>query len=188
LYRLDAGLSIPTVVGLGLGDGCTWPGAAIGLGSHPDLRVAARKAILELGQTGPTLCQLVQSGEQRVPAQREDVRHLLDHALYYVPRERAGAFDALRSGVEDRAWLSGEGEPAGVTLDSLVARVTAGGVRIATVDVTPPDVARSPFRVVRAVGMDMQGMSYGWGLERLANPRLHALCPGPLNPYPHPLC
>jgi hypothetical protein len=37
---------------------------------------------------------------------------------------------------------------------------------VALVDVTSPDVATGPFRVVRAVSPDLQGISYGYGLDR----------------------
>lgn len=188
LYVLDVGLGIPTVVCLGLGDGRSWLGAVVGLGTHPNLHRAACKAILELAQVGPHLCRLMASGELAIPARREDVRSLPEHALFYAPRERASAFDALRSGTDQPLLLTEEDEATAMDLRCWARHAAMRRVRVATVDVTPPDVARSPFRVVRAVGTTMQGLSYGWGLERLSNPRLQAMLSGAVNPAPHPLC
>jgi hypothetical protein len=44
--------------------------------------------------------------------------------------------------------------------------LAAANVRVALVDVTSPDVALGPFRVVRAVSPDLQPISYGYGFER----------------------
>jgi ribosomal protein S12 methylthiotransferase accessory factor len=79
-------------------------------------------------------------------------------------------------------------EPAEVSLIACAKRLAAGGVRVALVDVTAPDVAQSPFRVVRALGIELQPIHCGFGLERLSNRRLRALLTGEVNPNPHPMC
>jgi hypothetical protein len=61
-------------------------------------------------------------------------------------------------------------------------------MRVVIVDVTSPDVARIPMRVVRALGPNLQPIHCGFGLERMANPRLDALKRGELNCDIHPFC
>jgi ribosomal protein S12 methylthiotransferase accessory factor len=57
-----------------------------------------------------------------------------------------------------------EGAPAR-SLENCAAGLEAAGVRVALVDVTSPDVAMGPFRVVRAVSPDLQPISYGYGMD-----------------------
>jgi hypothetical protein len=80
---------------------------------------------------------------------------MLDHAAFYFPVDRARAFDRIRSGGES------------ITLREVVAAQTGTpALRIALVDVTSPDVATGPFRVVRAVSPDLQPLTYGYGFDR----------------------
>ncbi len=188
LYLLDAGISIPTVVCLGLGDGRGWPGVTAGLGTHLNPRIAARKAILEHGQTGPYLRRLMLRGEQPIPARPEEVRTLRDHALFYTTAERASAFDFLRSGGDEPLFLAGLAEPTDSSLNACTSRLSAAAIRVAIVNVTPPDVAQGPFRVVRALGTYLQPIHVGFGLERRDNPRLRGLLTGEINLDIHPLC
>jgi ribosomal protein S12 methylthiotransferase accessory factor len=187
LYCLDVGLSIPTVVCLGLGDGQRWPGVTVSSAAHISPLVAARKAILEQGFSGPYLRRVMTNGKFPIPGQPEQIRTFFDHALFYVPAARTGAFDFLRSG-DDTPISLGTLHESEVSLETCTEQLAAGGVRVAIVDVTAPDVAQSPFRVVRALGTDLQPIHCGFGVERLANPRLRALLIGELNPDPHPLC
>ena len=61
------------------------------------------------------------------------------------------------------------------SLGACASRLEAGGVRVALVDVTAPDVMTGPFRVARAVSPDLQPISYGYGLERVPVARVRAL-------------
>lgn len=186
LYLLDAGIFIPTVACLGFGDGQRWPGVTVALGAHLNLHTAVRKAILEQGHVGPYIRRLMLSGEHSIPARPEEVRTLTDHALYYAPAERAQVLNFLRSS-EDPTFLAEMEEAQDVSLRSCVERLTAANIRVAIADVTSPDIAASPFRVVRALGTDIQQIHFGFKLRRLANPRLKAMINHGLNPHPHPL-
>ena len=188
LYLLNVGLSIPTVICLGLGDGRSWPGVTAGLGTHLSPRLAARKAILEHGQTGPYFCRLMVRAEQPIPSRPQEVRTSRDHALFYAPAERAVAFDFLRSGGDKPLCLGDLDEPTEVPLADCARRLAGAGVRTAIVNVTAPDVNQSPFRVARALGTYLQPIYFGFGLERQDNPRLRALLKGRINPDIHPLC
>ena len=186
LYLLDVGLGLPTVVSIGFGDGQEWPGATVALAAHAVPGVALRKAVLEQGHVGPYIRRLMVGGERPIPACPEEVRTLEDHALFYVPPERARAFDFLRDGSAP-VPLADMAGPATVSREACAARLAAGGVRVAIADVTSPDVATGPFRVARALGTDMQPIDFGHHLRRLNNPRLKAMLTGTLNPDPHPL-
>ena len=188
LYLLDVGLSIPTVVCLGLGDGQHWPGVTVGSAAHMSPRVAVYKAILEQGYSGSYLRRAMIGGAYPIPEQPEQVRTFFDHALFYMPAARAVACDFLRSGGGAPLSLATLPEPTDISLEACTERLAAGGVRVALVDVTAPDVAQSPFRVVRALGTNMQPLHCGFGLERLANPRLRELLMGEVNSDIHPLC
>ncbi|MFT3770604.1 MAG: TOMM precursor leader peptide-binding protein [Minicystis sp.] len=184
-YLLDVGIRIPVVMSVVFGDGVRWPGASIALSAHLSPRAAIRKALLEQGQIGPFYRRLLEE-QKPIPERPEDVHTLEDHALYYFPVSRAGAFDFLAAGgVVAARELE---EPADVSLPAAVARVREAGLRIAVADVTSPDLRGFPFRVVRAIGPDLQQIHFGHRVPRLGNPRLLAMLgEGTINPDPHPL-
>jgi ribosomal protein S12 methylthiotransferase accessory factor len=186
-YWLDGGIHIPTVLCLARGDGHHWPGVTLGLGTHLSLYTAVRKAILELGQTGPHFCTVMGSGKEPIPACPQEVKTFRQHALYYFPAERNHAFDFL-GGAEKPLRISSVEETADASLSRLLEFLSAGGIRIAIADLTTPDLKATPFRVARALGTDIQQIHCGFGRERTNNPRLKALLKGPVNLDIHPLC
>lgn len=188
LYLLDAGTGHPTVVCLGLGDGRSWPAITIGLAAHANLDVAIRRAVLEHGHCGAYIRRLMGEGRHREIRTAADVRTALDHGLYYVPVERQPILDGLRgkrtpvpvSELRPRYQV----EP---TLNACVAALSDAGIRCAAVDVTAPDVALTPLRVVRAFGEYLQPIHFGTGNQRTDNPRLHAWLHGEPAEQPHPI-
>ena len=188
LYLLNAGINIPVVLCVVLGDGKNWPGATIGLGAHDSPAVAARKAILEQALMGPALRREMLAGKRRIPRRPQDIRTPLDHSLYYLPKRRARAFDFLESRESHRVSLS-ELENKDVTsLNACVKRLKAAGVRVAIKDLTPADLSGEvPFCVVRALATLLQPIHFGFDLVRLRSPRLKRMMKSGLNPHPHPL-
>jgi ribosomal protein S12 methylthiotransferase accessory factor len=187
LYLLDVGIHVPTVVCLGLGDGMTSPAVSVSLATHGDIQVAMRKALLEQGHVMPYLCHLMRAGH-RIPRQVHEVLSLEDHAAYYFSGDKLSAFDFMRRSavppMDPALW------PYAPVADAadLRARLLAAGVDVAIVDVTAPDVALSPFRVARAVGVNMQPIHFGEQFKRVDNPRLRKLLNGrPVNMQPHPI-
>jgi hypothetical protein len=100
---------------------------------------------------------------------------MLDHAAYYFLAERRGEFDWLRCGENTILLheLCGPNRRKGI--EECASLLDAASVRVALVDVTSPDVALGPFRVVRAISPDLQPLWYGYGLERLNTRRLELL-------------
>jgi ribosomal protein S12 methylthiotransferase accessory factor len=171
VYALPTAAAGTVVLCLALGDGEAWPGVTIGLAAALDPATALRKAILELGQTGPYLRRLLRTGAIEVPPDPESVTTMLDHAAYYFPQERAAAFDFLRSDEE-------------TGLPDATPSLAEAALRVAVVDVTAPDVALGPFRVARALSPDLQPLSYGYGLDRepVARAGKPATEPPPVHP------
>jgi ribosomal protein S12 methylthiotransferase accessory factor len=187
-YLLNAGVHVPTVLCIARGDGKTWPGATLGLGCHLNLRTAVRKAVLELGQTGPEFCRTMVSGDEPVPRSPGDVQTFRQHGLFYLPAERNCAFDFLHDAGKPPIRVRDLSQPEEMSLAVLVERLQAGGVRVAVVDLTTAALYASGFSVVRALGENTQQIHCGFGRERLNNPRLQNLLQGPVNLAIPPVC
>jgi ribosomal protein S12 methylthiotransferase accessory factor len=188
-FLLDAGSGHPTVVCLGFGDGGSWPAVTIGLGTHANIDIALRKAVLEHGHYGPYIRQLVFEGRHHAIVKRSDVKTSIDHALYFAHREN----------VPDLSFFRGDPEPA-IALDVLRARYRKEaslaqcvsslleiGIRCAMVDVTSPDVGLSGMRVVRSFGVNLQPIHFGFGYDRTQNPRLALNYSDLSDKCPHPI-
>jgi ribosomal protein S12 methylthiotransferase accessory factor len=187
LRVLRTGACGTTALCLALGDGDRYPGVTIGLGADLDPRVAVRQAILELAQTGPHLRRLMHARALPVPDHPWEVREMIQHAVYYFPAERAAAFDRLRRGA---ARASLRDLVAGVPQRSLASCATAlaaADIRVALIDVTSPDVATGPFRVIRAVSPDLQPISFGYGFDHPPVERVRRRGLAPELPPIHPL-
>lgn len=180
VYRLPASVIGTTVLCLALGDGEQYPGVTFGLGCDLEPRGALRQAVLELGQTGPYLRRMMRSGLLTAAAEPSGVRQMLDHAAYYFPKERASAFDRLRS--QDTINLAELKSVTKRSLEDCAAALNEAGVRVALVDVTSADVATGPFSVMRAVSPDLQPIWYGYGLDRIHNKLKIASDVPPINP------
>lgn len=188
LYLLDEGIGIPTVVCLGIGDGLAWPGVTIGLGTHADIDVAVRKAVLEHGHCGPFMRRLMREGRHEKVNKPNQVLTSLDHGLYYCHASNTLALHDLRESrvsvnlPELRKQYHEE-----ATLSACVARLSLVGIRTAAVDVTTTDISPTGTRVVRAFGTQLQPIHFGFGYERRNNPRLQASLTEPIQTVPHPL-
>jgi ribosomal protein S12 methylthiotransferase accessory factor len=189
LYLVDVGTGHPTAVCVGIGDGDSWPGVTVGLGTDADIDAAVRKAVLEHSHFGTYLRRVARDGEHDAIASADDVRTTLDHARYYLDPARIAALDSFRAASARPTPMSvlrrRYRHPA--TLAACIAQLARVGVRTAAVDVTPPDVARSPLRVVRAFGTFLQPVHFGQAFVRSRNPRLEARLTAGLETEPHPV-
>ncbi|SBS25205.1 molybdopterin biosynthesis protein MoeB [Marinomonas spartinae] len=187
LYLLDVGIHVPTVVCLALGDGMRSPAVSVALATHGDIHVAMRKALLEQGHVMPYLCHLMRSGH-KLPRHVHEVQSLEDHAAYYFSSDKKSAFDFMRQPLEQAIEPAQWDFPVVANIDDLRQRLLAAKVDVAIVDVTSPDVALSPFKVARAVGVNMQPIHFGEQFKRVNNPRLRQLLKGQaVNANPHPI-
>ena len=187
LYLFDVGLHVPTVVCLGIGDGVRTPAVSVSLSCHGDIQVAMKKALLEQGHVLPYLCHLL-STQSHFPSSVEQVRELDDHATYYLRKEKAPAFDFMRQPLSAAMAPEQWPYPAIVHEQQLKERLKGSGVELAIVDVTAPDVAKSPFRVARAIGHHIQPIHFGEQFKRVDNPRLRRALQGrAVNSEPHPI-
>jgi ribosomal protein S12 methylthiotransferase accessory factor len=187
IYLLPTSACGTAVMCLAFGDGDRYPGVTLGLGADLDPRSALRQAMLELAQTGPHLRRMMRTHALPVPDDPSLVREMLHHASYYFPAERATAFDSLRSDEPAIAINALDEGARERTLASCASELEAAGVRVALVDVTSPDVATGPFRVVRAVSPDLQPISYGYGFDRRPVARIHARGLASQVPAIHPI-
>jgi len=189
LYLLNGDVNVPVVVCLGLGDGASWPGLTVTSAAHLSPRIAVRNAVLEHAHSGLYLRHRMLKDKHTAPLAPEQIRswNFLDHGLFYLPPERAANCNFLRSDSE-LVSLTNLEEPSEISLDVCLKRLTLANLRVAVVDVTAPDVAQTSWRVVRALGVNMQPIYCGYGMDRLANPRLLAQSEGRLNQDIHPLC
>lgn len=190
LYCLEVGTDLPAVLCVAWGDGRNWPGMTWSSAAHSSLKVAAEKAVLEQGFSGTFLRGLLRKGDYTVPDAQEHVKTVLDHALFYFPRSRAAesAFlhteSRLTQSLEDADVDARSDEP----IHACASRLRRKGMRVAIVDLTPPDLKTGPFRVVRALASHLQPLHFGFGLERRESARLREFLTGPANWSPHPLC
>jgi ribosomal protein S12 methylthiotransferase accessory factor len=181
VYLVAQGTPAFVAVCVGLGDGHKWPAVTLGLGAGAEVHGAVNKAILEHGQTGPFLARIWRNREVAIPAAPEEIRTLQDHALYYCDSNHAPEFNRWRNHCR-----SAEMKICGPERD---IQPTLPEVRIAIAELTPAELADSPFRVVRAVARGLQPIYWGHGFERTFTPRLRALLkfrePNPAHP---PIC
>ncbi|MFT3970214.1 MAG: TOMM precursor leader peptide-binding protein [Micropruina sp.] len=197
LLPTDGAAYVAMAVGWAAAD----PAAVVGLGASQDPLVAARSAVLEVGQVRPALRGRLRDPEMRERRARlvEDpslVAELEDHDLLYSDADAAGERMSHLRTSEAVNWVTPP--PRGNGLEDLVTSlaVVAGDVLI--VDVTPPDVAALGVRVVKGIVPGFQPIHFGADQARLGHSRLFTaphrwgLRDAPatradLNPDPHPL-
>lgn len=173
IYLVAQGDPAYVAVCVGLGEGDRWPAVTLGLGAGNELRQAVMRAVLEHGQTGPFLADEWRLKPREISVTHQDVLNLQDQALYYCDPLHFGEFEKWRSG-------SRRINPT---------PRSDNDVRIAVVDLTPPELEDSPYRVVRAVARGLQPVSAGHGFERSHTKRLQTLLKGRQpNPAPVPFC
>ena len=189
VFLLDVGTQHPTVVCLGLGDGRAWPGATIGLGTHADSDIALRKAVFEHNHYGAYMRRLMQEGRHRDVQASSDVLGSMDHGLYYIDPDHVGALKFFRGSSGPTVSLDGMRShyQKEAKVSACVSALLDIGIRTAAVDVTSSDVALAGIRVVRAFGVNMQPIHFGFGYERFKNPRLEALLSNNAETRPHPI-
>jgi ribosomal protein S12 methylthiotransferase accessory factor len=106
--------------------------------------------------TGPHIRRMMRSPSLPTLDDPYRVREMFHHAAYYFPVERATAFDRLRDGDAPIALHDLVEDVPIRSVERFASRLEAGGIRVALVDVTSPDLGTGPFHVVRAISPDLQ--------------------------------
>lgn len=178
------------------------PAQVIGMGCHPDPRIALVKALFELCQGRPAEGKrFTDNPPQGRLKTYQDVRTLDDHSAFATLPERRDEFAFLwaRGTKVNVADLPNPGRgDAALDLAYCVVKLISGGHRVAYADLTLSDIAGHGFHVVRAVATGLQPVHFGHGQERLGGRRLfelpqrlgfaeRVLTEADLNPCPHPL-
>jgi ribosomal protein S12 methylthiotransferase accessory factor len=181
LWRLTAAAPVPVVLAIAQGDGER--NLAITLGAACDVTVerAAVRAIRELAGNVAATAEEIRAGALTAIPER-DVRQIDDHAAYYLSPERNAALGFLADAASRQPVPPPAGEDTDTAVD-LIRECLAAGVRVATCDLTPPDVAACGISVVRAVSPDLVPLWFGWHREPVAHRRLRCVSP---NRQPHP--
>nr|WP_255494841.1 YcaO-like family protein [Luteibacter sp. Sphag1AF] len=162
-----------TVLCAGYGDGQRWPGLTVGLGTHASLTVAVRKAVLEHSHYGLYMQRLMREGRHHAVREAADVRSNLDHGLWYVDPARQIAMRArTRHAAAESMIHAARRFTHDATLRGSTTALARTGIRVAAVDVTPADIAVTPYRVVRAFAPFLQPVHFGFRMERRVNPRV----------------
>ena len=202
LFLLPADHPVSVVMGVAFQEsGFGGPAATVGLGAHLRLAVAARQAVLEVGQVRPAFRERVRDRDRaRVAELVEDpnrVSTMEDHSLLYADPSMLHAFDFLEGGAA--SWDNGvdAGRPD-EALDFLIDHFAAVGQELAYVNLSSPDLEPLALYAARAVLPSFQPIWFGHQEPRLAGTRLYELPqrlgfrdapadPMTLNPLPHPL-
>jgi len=184
VYLLDSPVGVPVAFAVAYGAE-RQPAAAVGAAAHLDVASACRRALVEAAQTFGLALHLLARGTTpaKTPA---EVRDLDDHVAYYLPAERVGAFDFLRSSTEPPVDVdldaTADDEPER-DIRTIVARAGQGGMPSYAVDVTAPDVRVAGLWAVRAVIPGLYPLIVGGG-PPAPHPRLDPAAA--VNPDPHP--
>jgi ribosomal protein S12 methylthiotransferase accessory factor len=203
VHRLPVDSAATVVLAVGWSE--DRPAAVVGLGADLDPVVAARRAVLEVGQVRPALRARLGQPETaaRLAELVEDpsrVSGLEDHDLLYADRCTAQAgLSYLRSAPRE-PWDAGGGAAAADSpaLEVLVESLRRVAGDVLYVDVTTPDVADLGVRVACGIVPGFQPIHFGAQEMRLGGDRLYTfpaslgLRPGrvgrdELNLAPHPL-
>ena len=203
LFLLPTDHPVSVVMGVAFQEGgFGGPAVTVGLGAHLQPAIAARQAVLEVGQVRPALRERVRGRDKaRVAELVEDpnrVSTMEDHSLLYAAPEMVHAFDFLAG--EKACWeeVLGAGEDDGDNLDRLMDHFTSVGQEVVYVNLTSADVEPLGLYTARAVLPGFQPIWFGQQERRLAGPRLYEMPhrlglldapsdPATLNPLPHPL-
>ncbi|WP_152189447.1 TOMM precursor leader peptide-binding protein [Georgenia satyanarayanai] len=199
VHRLPTDTDVTVAMAVGWSEEA--PAVVVGLGADLDPVVAARGAVLEVGQVRPALrARLRRPGTaarlRELVADPARVTELEDHDLLYAdPATAAAGLGYLRE-VPSVPWDAPT--PPDTGLAALVASLASVAGEVLYVDTTPPDVAALGVRVARGIVPGFQPIHFGAAENRLGGERLYrvpadlGLAPtvatrDDLNLAPHPL-
>lgn len=211
LYRLHTDLNCHVFAAIAVEREPLTPKVVVGLGADLAAHLAARKAILEVGQVRPSLRQRCRQAEMKtrmaaLVADPHQVQDLEDHDLLYAAPEAYAAFAFLTDQAPqlydwDETPPSAPGTAPMAAEDKLarlVADLADKGHDLLYVDLTPSDLGALHLYTARVVIPGFQPIDFGWRERRLGGTRLYQLpqqlglasqplARSDLNDDPHPL-
>lgn len=202
VYNLTADLPVYVMMAVSLNADKLAPAALIGLGCHPNPKIAMQKALFEICQIRPGSAQkYAEEKPQNRLREYKDVRTLEDHSAYFmIPEHLFEMAFWLENGRKVQlADLSDYAqETVEADLKACVEALKKIGSRVIYADLTTPDVAQFGLSVVRTIATNLQPIHFGCGVERLGGSRLYEasqrlgyteriVTEDELNQCPHPL-
>lgn len=202
VFRMCTDISAHSMLAIALDQTESGPAAVIGLGCDASPSRALLKALFEVCQLHPGE---VRRFREKPPNERlkgpSDVLTLEDHSAWFaMPKQLDQLSFLLENGrVDHLSDLQDFSSPSlQLDLENCVASLKRAGCTTFYVDLTTPDLAGYPLKVVRAVATGLQPIHFGWRQERLGGRRLfelpqslgytsRPLDESELNLYPHPL-
>lgn len=200
-FLLATDLPVTAVMAVGFQREGEGPAAVVGLGCALDPESALRGALFEVCQMRPSEAERHAGGESAKLNSYSDVHTLEEHAHYFCRQDHMNEMDFLDKTSNlvkfEDLWDHSTGSVDG-DLNFLVNELRNIGSRALFSDVTTPDLAGFPIKVVRALATQLQPIAFGHDQQRLGGARLFELpaklgYPGgvrteaQLNPCPHPL-
>jgi len=186
-YLLHAGIEIPTVLCLAVGDGQRWPAVTASAAADLSISAALRRALLEQGLTGPSLRESMLRGEAASIASASDVRTFRDHALYFTHLASLPILDFIRLS-PGKEIVDEQREEVSASLATCRERLARSRFKVALADLTGRDLASTPLRVVRAMAAGTQPLYCGVGRQCVAaDSSLHPDVQQPEH-FVHPFC
>lgn len=191
---------LPTVLGVVHGRR-GWLGAlGVGAACAPTIAVAWRKALAEAFSVQRWVRDRAFEEPDRLGGSAREIRSFDDHTLYYADHEQAGRAAFLDQSDERRATADVaplEGANVLESIEGVVRRLAARGLKAYAVEVTSPDVLAGGLRVVRVVVPELCPLDVVHGARFLGGRRMYdaafaaglvprPLEPADLNPDPHP--
>ena len=202
VFHLATDIPIPVMMAMAIDRSGRGPAAVAGLGCDLDPVLAVKKALLELCQVRPGEAAKFakRSHGERLQSYHQ-IRTLEDHSSFFAAPERMGELSFLLDHQQTRASDELASLSSGDTaadLATVIRSLNEAGCRTAFAEITTPDLADFPVRVVRAFATGLQPIHFGHGEERLGGSRLFAVAralgfderirtAADLNPCPHPL-
>jgi ribosomal protein S12 methylthiotransferase accessory factor len=189
----DTPASVCIAIGVDHRSGPDRPAAVVGLGADLNPRRARQRAALEVGQIRPALRSrmrdpAVQQRLRVILADPNQVSGLDDHDLLYAdPQSLRQLHHWLTAPTIDADRTAPPPDNPVERLALIVDALAEVGVGVCYVNLTPPDLTRLGFSVVRVHGPGLQPIHFGANEARLAGPRLTGLGGAALNTFPHPL-
>lgn len=204
LYHIPTDLPVHVFMGIGYQlKGDDGPCIVVGLGADFDPIVAAKSALLEIGQIRPALKQRIRTpkAQERLLQLLENpqaVNELEDHDLLYSSRKSVAAFNFLfKQPIITFDWrhtTNSNSENLMILIDFLRNKQSD----LIYYNLTPPEMEKLGLYTVRAIIPDMQPIHFGTNNIRLGGERLFNLpyqlglkkkriLPHELNQNPHPL-